>query len=209
MISAFRSFHQDPSVLKQQVKPGTAKRTIAFAAPYSGLLVFFLFIVIIDAAIGVVNPLLYRDIINNGILKSNIPLIIRVAALVTCFSLLDAALGLWQSYLSAKIGARVVLALRTKLFAHIQQMPLAFFTRTQTGALVSRLNTDVGGARSAFTDLLSNVAGNIITVVLILGAMFVLSWRITLAAMILIPIFVFPARFWGGSFRPSLARATT
>jgi len=197
MISSLRSFRQDSSVLNQKVKPGTAKRTIVFAAPYTPLLALFLLVVTLDAVVGVVNPLLYRDIINNGILKGNAPLIIKLAILVACFGLLDATLGLTQSYLSAKIGARIVLSLRTKLFEHIQQMPLAFFTRAQTGALVSRLNTDVSGARTAFTDLLSNVVGNIITVVLILAAMFVLSWRITLAGFILIPLFVLPARYWG------------
>ncbi len=90
-----------------------------------------------------------------------------------------------------------MLSLRTKLFDHVQKMPLAFFMRTQTGALVSRLNTDVSGARTAFTDILSNVVGNLITVALVFGAMFVLSWRITLAAMVLIPLFLFPARWWG------------
>ena len=197
MISSFRSFRQDSSVLNQKVKPGTAKRMLAFAAPYRSLLALFLFVVVLDAAIGVVNPLIYRDIINNGILKGNAPLIIKLALLVAGFGLLDAMFGLIQSYLSAKIGARIVLSLRTKLFEHIQQMPLAFFTRAQTGALVSRLNNDVSGARTAFTDILSNVVGNIITVVLILGAMFVLSWRITLAGLVLIPLFVLPARFWG------------
>ncbi len=197
MISSFRSFRQDSSVLNQKVKPGTAKRMLAFAAPYRSFLALVLFVVVLDAAIGVVNPLIYRDIINNGILKGNAPLIIKLALLVAGFGLLDAMFGLIQSYLSAKIGARIVLSLRTKLFEHIQQMPLAFFTRAQTGALVSRLNNDVSGARTAFTDILSNVVGNIITVVLILGAMFVLSWRITLAGLVLIPLFVLPARFWG------------
>jgi ATP-binding cassette, subfamily B, bacterial len=197
VISSLRSFRQDASVLEQKVKPGTAKRTLKFAAPYTGLLVVFLFVVILDAAIGVVNPLIYRQIINNGILRGNAPLIVELAVLVACFGILDAVLGLTQSYLSAQIGARIVLSLRTKLFEHIQQMPLAFFTRAQTGALVSRLNNDVSGARTAFTDILSNVVGNIITVVLILGAMFVLSWRITLAGLVLIPLFVLPARFWG------------
>ena len=197
MIGALRSFGRDASVVNQKVKPGTAKRTLAFAAPYAGLLLLFLFVVILDAAVGVVNPLIYRDIINNGILKGNAPLVIRLAILVAGFGILDALFGLTQSYVSAKIGARIVLSLRTKLFEHIQQMPLAFFTRAQTGALVSRLNNDVSGARTAFTDILSNVVGNIITVVLILGAMFVLSWRITLAGLVLIPLFVLPARFWG------------
>ena len=197
MISAMRSFGQDASVVNQKVKRGTAKRMFAFAAPYKWLLSVFLVVVIFDAAVGIVNPLLYRSIINNGIEKGNAPLIVKFAVLVAVFGLLDAALGLTQSYLAAKIGARIVLSLRTKLFGHIQQIPLAFFTRAQTGALVSRLNNDVSGARTAFTDILSNVVGNVITVILILAAMFALSWRITLAGLILIPLFVFPARFWG------------
>ena len=198
MIGAWRSFGQDSSVLKQKIKPGTTKRTIAFARPYAGWLVLFFFVVVVDASIGVLNPLIYRHIINNGILGRNIPLIIHWAIIVAALGIVDnAALGLTQTFLSSKIGAGIVLSLRKRLFEHIQQMPLAFFTRAQTGALVSRLNTDVGGARTAFTDILSNVVGNLITVTLILGAMFVLSWRITLAALILLPLFVLPARFWG------------
>jgi ATP-binding cassette subfamily B protein len=192
-----RSFGQDASVVNKTIKPGTAKRTLRFAAPYIRLLAVFLFVVILDAAIGIANPLIYRSIINQGILKGNAGLVIQLAMLVGVLAIFDGAFGLTQSYLSAKIGARIVLSLRTKLFEHIQQMPLAFFTRTQTGALVSRLNNDVSGAQSAFTDILSNVVGNLITVALILGAMFVLSWQITLAALILLPLFIFPARFWG------------
>src|SRR5579862_566570 len=154
-------------------------------------------VVIVDAVAGIVNPLIFRDIINNGILKGNIHLIVRMSILAGVIGFSDAALGVGQSFLSSTIGARIVLSLRAKLFAHIQQMPLAFFTRAQTGALVSRLNTDVSGAQSAFTDILSNVVGNLISVILLLGAMFALSWQITLAALVLVPIFVFPARFWG------------
>ncbi len=197
MIGAWRSFGQDSSVIKQKVKPGTAKRTLLYAAPYSGLLTLFLFVVVVDAAIGVVNPLIFRQIINKGILQGNSPLIIHLAIIAAVLGFLDAALGMAQTYLSSKISAGIVLSLRTRLFEHIQQMPLAFFTRAQTGALVSRLNSDVTGARTAFTDILSNVVGNLITVALILGAMFVLSWRITLAALVLLPLFVLPARFWG------------
>jgi ATP-binding cassette, subfamily B, bacterial len=197
MIGAWRSFGQDSSVIKQKVKPGTAKRTLLYAAPYSGLLTLFLFVVVVDAAIGVVNPLIFRQIINKGILQGNSPLIIHLAIIAAVLGFLDAALGMAQTYLSSRISAGIVLSLRTRLFEHIQQMPLAFFTRAQTGALVSRLNSDVTGARTAFTDILSNVVGNLITVTLILGAMFVLSWRITLAALVLLPLFVLPARFWG------------
>jgi ATP-binding cassette subfamily B protein len=197
MIGSLRSFGQDASVVNKTVRPGTVKRTLQFAAPYIRLLAVFLFVVVLDAAIGIANPLIYRAIINQGILKGNSTLVIHLAVLVGILAIFDGAFGMTQSYLSAKIGARIVLSLRTKLFEHIQQMPLAFFTRTQTGALVSRLNNDVSGAQSAFTDILSNVVGNIITVALILGAMFVLSWQITLAALILLPLFIFPARFWG------------
>lgn len=197
MFGAMRSFGKDASVVNQKIKPGTTKRTIQFAAPYAGLLTLFLVVVVFDASIGITNPLIYRDIINNGILKGNSHRVVQLALLVGILAIFDAGLGLIQTFLSSKIGARIVLSLRTKLFEHIQQMPLAFFTRTQTGALVSRLSGDVSSARTAFTDILSNVVGNIITVSLIIGAMFALSHRITLAAMVLLPIFILPARFWG------------
>lgn len=197
LIRLLRPFQQDTSVLQQKVTPGTLKRTIKFAAPYAPLLALFLLVVIIDAAIGVANPLIYRDIINNGILKGNTSLVIQLAVLLGILGMCDSALGLTQAYLTSRIGTRIVFSLRTKLFDHIQQMPLAFFTRTQTGALVSRLDNDVSGARTAFTDLLSNVVGNLITIALILIAMFALSWPITLAALVLLPIFLLPARIWG------------
>ncbi len=197
MMRSMRSLAADASVINQKVRPGTTKRMLKFAMPYAWLLGLFLLVVIVDAFVGIINPLIYRDIINNGILKGNAALIVKLAILVGVLGIVDGALGLAQSYLSSKIGTRIVLSMRTRLFEHIQGMPLAFFTRTQTGALVSRLNSDVNGAQSAFTDILSNVVGNIITVALILGAMFVLSWRITLAALILLPLFILPARFLG------------
>jgi len=197
ILGAARSLRQDDSVLNQTVRPGTAKRMLKFSRPYAGLLSIFLLVVIVDAVAGVAGPFIYKDIINNGILKQNVPLIIKLAVLAGALGAFDATLGLAQSYLAAKVGSRIVLLLRTRLFDHIQKMPLAFFTRTQTGALVTRLNTDVSGARTAFTDILSNVVGNLITVALVFGGMFLLSWRITLAAMVLVPLFLFPARWWG------------
>ncbi|HEX7359456.1 MAG TPA: ABC transporter ATP-binding protein [Bryobacteraceae bacterium] len=197
MIGSMRSFGKDASVLKQKVKPGTALRMLKFARPYTWLLALFLLAVVLDAAVGIANPLIYRSIINNGILAGNAGLIVRLAILIGILGIFDAALGLTKSYLSSRTGARVVLALRSKLFEHVQGMPLAFFTRVRTGALVTRLNADVTGAQSAFTDILSNVVGNAVTVVLILGAMFTLSWEITLAALVLLPLFLLPARFWG------------
>jgi ATP-binding cassette subfamily B protein len=197
MIGALRSFGQDSSVLKRKIKRGTAKRTLSFAGAHAWLLGLFVLVVIGSAGIGVANPLIYRKIINDGILKGNPSLIVQLAVLVALLGIIDGALGIGQTYLSSRIGAGIVLSLRAKLFEHIQQMPLAFFTRTQTGALISRLNNDVGGTRTAFTDILSNGVGNVITVVLILATMFVLSWRITLAGLVLLPLFILPARFWG------------
>ena len=192
-----RALRQDASVLEQKIKPGTTARILRFARPYAGLLILFLVIVGLDNAIGVINPLIYRDIINSGIPKGNEKLVIELATLAGILVLIDAGLGFAQSYLSAKIGSQVLLSMRVSLFDHIQQMPLAFFTRTQTGALVSRLNGDVSGAQSAFTDVLSSVIGNIITVVLVLAAMFVLSWKLTVVSLALLPFFILPARFMG------------
>lgn len=197
MIGPMRILRQDASVVNQKVRPGTTKRILEFARPYKKLLTFFLFLVIVDAGIGVAIPLLYRSIINNGVLQQNMGLVIKLAILAAALAIVDVGLGLWQSYLSAKIGNDIVLSLRAKLFEHIQKMPLAFFTRVQTGALVSRLNNDVSGAQGAFTDILSNVVGNIITVILVLGAMFALSWQITLAYLLLLPFLIWPARFFG------------
>jgi ATP-binding cassette subfamily B protein len=196
-FAAFSSFGPQASAVGKKVKPGTAKRTLAFAAPYASLLGAFLLVVVLSSAVGTAYPLLYREIINSGIMKSDSPLIIRLALLIAVLGVVDTALGILQTSLSAKVGSAIVLSLRSRLFQHIQTMPLAFFTRTQTGALVSRLSTDAAGVRTAFTDILSNGIGNLVTVILIIGAMFVLSWRITLAAVVLLPLFVFPARFFG------------
>jgi ATP-binding cassette subfamily B protein len=197
MRGSARSLRQDASVLEQTIKPGTTGRILRFARPYASMLGLFLVVVGLDAGIGVVNPLLYRELINNGILRGNARIVIMLALFAALLYVIDAGLGLVQSYLAATIGSRIVLSMRTKLFDHIQQMPLAFFTRTQTGALVSRLNGDVAGAQSAFTDVLSSVIGNTITAVLVLGAMFFLSWRITLISLALVPVFILPARFMG------------
>ncbi len=197
MIGLWHSLSQDPKVTQEKVKKGTARRMFGYAWPFRGWLGLFLLVVILDAGIGIINPLLFRQIIDHGILRGHAGLIIRLALLIAGLGVCDGALGLAQSYLAARIGTRIVLLLRTRLFEHIQRMPLAFFTRVQTGAVVSRLNTDVNGAQSAFTDILSNVIGNLITVALLLGAMFALSWQITLLALVLVPIFLLPTRLWG------------
>ena len=192
-----RSMRQDRSVLRHRVKKGTARRMLTFAVPYKKILAVFVPVVILGAVIAAVNPLILRALIDNGILKKNADLVVWLAVLVAVLALFDGALGLAERRISAYIGEYLIYDMRAKVFRHVQRMPLAFFSRTQTGALVSRLNNDVIGAQQAFTDLLSNVVGNLVTVVIVIAAMFFLSWQITLAALLLVPLFLLPARFVG------------
>src|SRR3984885_3555817 len=196
-FGGMRSVRQDRAVLEHRVKKGTARRMLTFAVPYKKILAVFIPVVILDAAVGAVTPLILRGIINNGIEKHDADVVIWLSILVAALALVDAGLVLTERRISAFIGESLIYDMRSKVFRHIQRMPLAFFTRTQTGALVSRLNNDVIGAQQAFTDLLSNVVGNFVTVVIVLAAMFFLSWKITLAALILVPLFLIPARFVG------------
>jgi ATP-binding cassette, subfamily B, bacterial len=201
MFGMIQNLQQDRSMLHEEIRPETARRVLTFAAPYKVQLALFLVINIVDSSLGVVTPLIYRSIINLGILKGNAPLVIELALVSALLAVLDALLGLTQTLLSSRIGSQIVLNMRTQLFDHIQSMPLAFFVRTQTGALVSRLNNDIRGAQSAFTDVLSSVGGNLITVMLVLAAMLVLSWQVTIAALVLLPFLIAPARYIGPKLR--------
>ncbi|MGH9088527.1 MAG: ABC transporter ATP-binding protein [Acidimicrobiales bacterium] len=192
-----RSFRQDRSVLDHRVKKGTTRRMLRFAMPYRKILAIFLPVVVIDAVAGAVNPLILRAIIDKGILGHRAGLVVELAAVAAALALFTAGLSLYQRRVSALIGEGLIFDMRSKVFRHIQRMPLAFFTRTQTGALVSRLNNDVIGAQQAFTTLLSNVIGNLMTVLIVLVAMFFLSWEITLVALVLLPCFLIPARVVG------------
>jgi ATP-binding cassette subfamily B protein len=195
------SLVKDESVLKHKLPPGLVRRTIQFGRPYVGILSFFLFLVVLDAVAGVINPLIYRHLINHGILAGNEPLIIKLALLAAGVSIVDSALTFFQRQIAARVGLDILLDLRTRVFVHIQQMSLAFFTRARTGALVSRLNTDLSGVRDAFTDILSTAVGNLVTVILVVTAMFVLSWKLTLCTLILVPCFLLPARYVGRKLR--------
>ena len=196
-FAGMRSFRQDRSVLDHRIKKGTTRRMLRFAIPYRRILAIFLPVVVLDAAVGAVNPLILRDIIDKGILRHDAGLVVTLALVAAGLALVGAVLSLYTRRISAVIGEGLIFDMRSKVFRHIQRMPLAFFTRTQTGALVSRLNNDVIGAQQAFTTLLSNVVGNLITVVIVLVAMFFLSWQITLVALVLLPCFLIPARFVG------------
>jgi ATP-binding cassette subfamily B protein len=196
-MAGMRSLRKDPSVLQHRVKKGTARRMMTFAVPYKKILAVFLPVVILDAVISAINPLILRALIDNGIEQHDADLVIGLACFAGGLALFDAVLSLTERRISAVIGEGLIFDMRSKVFRHIQSMPLAFFTRTQTGALISRLNNDVLGAQQAFTDLLSNVVGNLVTVLIVLGTMFYLSWQITLAALILLPVFLVPARIVG------------
>ena len=195
--AGMRSFRQDRTVLDHRIKKGTTRRMLRFAVPYRRILTIFVPVVVLDAVVGAVNPLILRDIIDKGILGHNTGLVIGLAILAAGLALVGGVLSLYTRRISAVIGEGLIFDMRSKVFRHIQRMPLAFFTRTQTGALVSRLNNDVIGAQQAFTTLLSNVVGNLITVVIVLVAMFFLSWQITLVALVLLPCFLIPARLVG------------
>ncbi|NLT35692.1 MAG: ABC transporter ATP-binding protein [Gaiellales bacterium] len=192
-----RSMRRDQSVRGVKVASGTARRIFGFAAPYRRLLLLFGGLIVVDSLVGVANPLLYREIINKGIGGGRAGLVVLLAGVVAALAALDAGLSLAERFVSSRVGEGLVFDLRTRVFGHIQRMPVSFFTRTQTGALVSRLNNDVQGAQEAFTDVLSTLVGNLISVGLTLAAMFVLSWQLTLVALALLPVFILPARWIG------------
>ncbi len=192
-----RSLRQDQKVTQHKLPKGTVRRIMGFARPYKVVLALFLVLIVIDALVGAANPLVYRAIIDQGIEKHNGGLVIWLAVLVAGLAIFDAALGLWERWISSRVGEGLIFDMRNKVFIHIQRMPIAFFTRTQTGALISRLNNDVLGAQQAFTDTFNSVIGNSISLAVTLVAMLILSWQITLLALCMLPVFIFPARWVG------------
>jgi ATP-binding cassette, subfamily B, bacterial len=194
---AYRSFTRPGDVAKQRLTPGTVRRIVAFAQPYRRDLIFFLVLVVASSLIVVANPVLFKIVIDSGVTPGNRGVVVAVALAIAGLAIVDAALGLVQRWFSARIGEGLIYDLRTRVFAHVQRMPVAFFTRTQTGSLVSRLNSDVIGAQQALTSTLSSVLSNVVSLVLVLTTMFLLSWQITLIALLLLPVFFLPARWVG------------
>src|SRR5690606_19155655 len=177
-----------------------------FAKPYRRWLAIFLALVVLEALAGASVPLLYRSIIDTGIAQGRSDIVVLLAVVVAVLAFASAAIGLAQRWYSARIGEGLIHDLRTLVFDHVQRQPLAFFSRAQTGALVTRLNSDVQGAQQAFTSTLPNVVGNLVGVAATLTAMFVLSWQITLLALGLLPLFILPARWVGSRLRPDERR---
>ncbi|WP_203821913.1 ABC transporter ATP-binding protein [Paractinoplanes ferrugineus] len=191
-----RSIQNSDRVSQHRLTRGTTRRIVRFAGPYRRDIVVFLITVVFDAAIGVATPLLAGHVVNaiTGGGDGAASLIVKLALAIAGLAVVDAFLSLAQRWYSARIGEGIILDLRTKVYDHVQRMPLQFFTRTQTGALVSRLNNDVMGAQRAFTSTLSGVVSNVIQLVLTAAVMFSLSWQITTLSLLLLPMFIIPAR---------------
>jgi ATP-binding cassette subfamily B protein len=191
-----RSFTRDPTVTRQRLKPGTVRRVAGYARPYRRELSIFMVATALDAVVTVAVPLLLGRIVNAIELKQT-EVVLGIAVGVAGLALLDAALGLGQRWYSARVGEGLIYDLRTSVFQHVQRQPVAFYTRAQTGSLVSRLNSDVIGAQQAITSTLSGVVSNALSLVLVLAAMLYLSWVVTVAALVLLPVFILPARALG------------
>ncbi|MDN3359016.1 ABC transporter ATP-binding protein [Actinomadura sp. DC4] len=196
-MSAVRRGPVDDLMSRQRVKRGTVRRIVPYARPYRWHIVTLLVATVISACIAAASPLFLKLIIDDGVLPRHLGVVVWLSLGLAGLALVDAGSGFVQGWASGWIGEGLVCELRTEVFAHVQEQPLAFFTRTQTGKLISRLNADVIGARQAVTSLLSQAVSTILTLVLVLAAMFYLSWQITVAALVMIPLFLIPARLIG------------
>ena len=193
----YRSMTQDQSVKNIKLKPGTLARIVSFARPYKRAVVLFLATVILDAVLVITTPLLLSRLIDDGVIPKNGSVVTIIAFTIAALAILDAVMNIVGRWFSSQIGEGLIFDLRSQVFEHVQRQSIAFFTRTQTGALISRLNSDVIGAQQAFTSTLAGVVSNVLSLVLVLAALFYLSWQITLISLILVPIFLLPSRAMG------------
>jgi ATP-binding cassette subfamily B protein len=194
---SFRSLTADQSVKNQKLRPGTLTRIASFAVPYKASLTLFLITVVIDAFLIVATPLLLRRLIDEGVIPKNTELVTNLAIAVGVIAVADALFSMAGRWFSSRIGEGLIYDLRKQIFEHVQKQSIAFFTRTQTGALISRLNSDVIGAQQAFTSTLSGVISNLLSLILVALAMFTLSWQITLISLVLLPVFLIPTKWVG------------
>ncbi|WP_211240766.1 ABC transporter ATP-binding protein [Hamadaea tsunoensis] len=194
--STMRALREEENVKKHKLTQGTFRRVKRFAGPYRRDIVFFLITIVVAAVIGVATPVLAGDVVNA--ISSKDPTagatVVRLAIIIAGLAVANAGLSVVQRWYSAKIGEGIIFDLRSQVYDHVQRMPLQFFTRTQTGALVSRLNNDVMGAQRAFTSTLSGVVSNVIQLALTAGVMLSLNWQVTALSLVLLPLFVLPAR---------------
>ncbi len=200
-----RSMTADQSVKEVRLKPGTVKRILTFAKPYRKAILIFLGTVVVDAGLIVTTPLLLLRLIDDGVIPKNGDLITKLAVIVGFLAIADAGVSLLGRYFSSRIGEGLIYDLRSLVFAHVQRQSIAFFTRTQTGALISRINSDVMGAQQAFTATLSGVVSNVVSLVLVGVTMMILSWQITIFSLALLPVFLIPTK-WVGRKLQALTR---
>jgi ATP-binding cassette subfamily B protein len=194
---SFRSMMADPSVKNQRLKTGTIRRIGAFAKPYQRQIIIFLITVVIDAVLVIATPLLLRRLFDKGVALGNGGLVTRLAIFVGLLAVADALMSVVGRWFSSRIGEGLIYDLRSVVFAHVQRQSIAFFTRTQTGALISRINSDVIGAQQAFTSTLSGVVSNVVSLVLVVITMLFLSWQITVVSLVLLPLFLLPTKWVG------------
>ncbi len=200
-----RSMTADPSVKEQKLKPGTVKRIFSFARPYRKSIIIFLATVVVDAGLVVATPLLLKRLIDEGVIPKDPSVVTNLAILVGLLAIADAGFNMLGRYFSSRIGEGLIYDLRSLVFAHVQKQSIAFFTRTQTGALISRINSDVIGAQQAFTATLSGVVSNVVSLTLVSITMLILSWQITIFSLLLLPVFLIPTK-WVGRRLQSLTR---
>src|SRR5580693_10389055 len=194
---AMRGFSRDPSVTKQRLKKGTVRRISRYARPYRWDLLIFLLAAALDAVVTVSYPILLGVIIDKGIIPKRTDVVLTLAGVVVGLAVFDALLTIGSRYFTARVGEGLIYDLRTEVFSHVQRQPIAFFTRAQTGSLVSRLNSDVIGAQTALTSTLSGVVSNVLSLIVIMITLFYLSWLVSLIGLIMIPLFILPARLVG------------
>ncbi len=194
---AYRAMTRDRSVSQQKISRAVVRRILGYARPYRVLVTFFLITLVLTSLLSVAQPLLFRRIIDQGISKGDSQVVTVTALLVALIAIADAGLGLVGRYYSSRIGEGLIFDLRTQVYDHVQRQSIAFFMRAQTGALISRLNNDVIGAQQAFTSTLGGVIGNLISLVIVLVTMLILSWQVTLVSLLLVPLFLLPARWMG------------
>ena len=195
----------DPSVKEQKLKPGTVKRIFSFARPYRTNIIIYLATVVVDAGLVVATPLLLKRLIDDGVIPKDTSVVTNLAILVGLIAIADAGVNMLGRYFSSRIGEGLIYDLRSLVFAHVQKQSIAFFTRTQTGALISRINSDVIGAQQAFTATLSGVVSNVVSLFLVTITMLILSWQITIFSLLLLPVFLIPTK-WVGRRLQSLTR---
>lgn len=198
---ALRTLSSDQSVKSAKLKPGTLKRIASYAVPYKSIFVIYFFALIIDAVLTVATPLLLKELVDKGVIPKDGALVTRMAVAVGVLAVASALINILVRWISSRIGEGLIYDLRSQVFRHVQEQSIAFFTRTQTGALITRINGDVIGAQRAFTSTFSGVISNTLTLILVVGTLLALSWQITLASLLLLPIFLAPTKWIGNKLQ--------